>query len=135
MDLIKNILKKSRNNKKIIAVTQFGSSVNSKNYSDIDLCLFLDKKYSNIEMSKIRLDFLKEFDKKADIHIFQQLPMYIRIRILKGKILFCNDYEKLYEIAFNTIKEFGFYKKIYDMYLEEVKNGWKKNSRKNRRNW
>ena len=70
-------------------------------------------------MSKIKLDFLKNFN--YDIQIFQQLPLYIRREILKkGKILFCKNQKKLYEIAFLTIKEFSFYKKIYDFYLKNT---------------
>ena len=34
--------------------------------------------------------------------------------------MLCKDYDALYEIAFLTIKEFDSYKKIYDMYLENV---------------
>jgi len=46
------------------------------------------------------------------------------MRVLKdGKVLYCKDEKTLYEIAFSTLKEFSFYKKVYDMYLEQVKNG------------
>jgi uncharacterized protein len=118
------IIKKSKSDKRIMAVALFGSTVKNKNGRDIDLCIFTDKKYSNLEMSKIRLNFLKDLTNKFDVQIFQQLPVYIRIRVLKeGKILFCKNSDLLYEIAFTTIKDFGFYKKIYDLYLSEIKNG------------
>ena len=115
-----DIIKKE---KKVLALAMFGSSLKGKG-RDIDLCIFLDKKYSNLEMSKIRLSILKETDKSLDIQIFQQLPTYIKPRVLKeGKILYCKNEDTLYEIAFQTIKEFGFYKKVYDLYLEKVQNG------------
>jgi len=120
---IQKILEKAKKDKQVIAVALFGSSLKSKG-RDIDLCLFLDKKYSNLEMSKQRMDYLKIADKEVDLQIFQQVPIYIRIRILKeGKILLSKNSPELYEIAFSTIKEFGFYKKLYTMYLQEVKNG------------
>lgn len=121
---INKVIEKAKNDKRIIAVALFGSSVKNKKGRDIDICIFLNKKYSNLEISKIKLNFLKNLNNKFDIQIFQQLPVYIRIRVLKeGKILFCKDSDLLYEIAFTAIKDFGFYKKIYDLYLSEVKNG------------
>lgn len=124
---IKKILEEAKKDKQIIAVALFGSSLKGKG-RDIDICLFLDKKYSNLEMSKKRLSFLKDVSDKFDVQIFQQLPIYIRIRILKGKILYSKNEDLLYEIAFDTIKEFDFYKKLYTMYLNEVKNGARKNT-------
>jgi uncharacterized protein len=115
------LISMAKKDKDVLAVALFGSSVRGKG-RDVDICLFLHEKASNLKMSKIRLKYLSEFD--YDIQIFQQLPMYIRNRILKeGKILHCSDMDKLYSIYFDTIKEYGFYKKLYDMYLEEVGNG------------
>ncbi len=117
---INSIIEKAKKDKHAIAVALFGSSVNGKG-RDIDICIFLDKKYSNLEMSRKRLGYL---DGDIDVQIFQQLPVYIRSDIIKkGKILFCKNTDLLYGFAFDTIKEFGFFKKLYDMYLEEVKNG------------
>lgn len=71
-------------------------------------------------MSRIRLAYLKDFP-SLDVQIFQQLPLYIRIRILKeGKILFCSNTGLLYDAAFSTIREFEDYKPIYKSYLEGV---------------
>lgn len=120
---IQKVISHAEKNKQIIAIALFGSSLNSKG-RDIDICIFLDKKYSNLEMSKIRLEFLKRVSNKFDIQIFQQLPIYIRARIIKKhKILLCKNSDLLYETAFNTTKEFGFFKKIYDNYLNSIKNG------------
>lgn len=120
---INTIIEKARKDKKIIAVALFGSRVKGRG-RDIDICLFLDKKYPNLEMSKKQLGFLKIVENNIDIQIFQQLPVYIRIRIIKeGKILFCKNTDLLYSIAFDTIKEFNSYEKVYETYLEAIKNG------------
>ena len=120
---IKKLIEKAKKDKKAIAVALYGSSLKRKG-RDIDICIFLDKKYPNLEMSRKRLEYLKEASDRIDITIFQQLPIYIRARILKEcKILLEKNSDLLYEIAFSTIKEFGFFKKLYDMYLQEVKNG------------
>jgi uncharacterized protein len=117
MEFQKLILK-AKKDPKIIAIALFGSTLKTKG-RDIDLCLFLDKKYSNLTLSRIRLKYLKEFN--YDIQIFQALPLYIKSRILKqGKILYSKNTPELYEIYFQTIKEFGFYKKMYEIYLQNV---------------
>jgi len=123
-DLEKNkIIEKAIKNKDVLAIALFGSSLKGKG-RDVDIGIFLKKKLKNLNMSKIRLDFLKESSASQDIQIFQQLPLYIRVRILKeGKILFVKDEGALYELAFSTIKEFGFYKKLYDLYLKKVNDG------------
>ncbi len=124
MDIsLKKIVKEAKKDKRVLAIVLFGSSLKGKG-RDIDICIFLKKKYSNHELSKIRLKFLRKTQEKIDIQIFQQLPLYIRIRIFKeNKMLYCKNEDKMYEIAFKTIKEFGFFKKVYQMYLKEVKNG------------
>lgn len=108
--------------KEVVAVLLFGSHARNEEYKDIDICVFLDKKYSNLHMSRKRLEYSSLFSNKYDVHVFQQLPVYIRKRILKdGKIIVCKNEDLLYEIAFATIKEFNTYSKIYYNYLESMK--------------
>jgi|SRR3989344_3981659 len=120
--LPKEIIKEIEKDNEIITVFVFGSYIHNKKYSrDIDLCIVLDKKYSNLEMSRKKIKYASLFSRKFDVSLFQQLPMYIRIRVLKeGKILFCKDEDKLYGLAFSTIKEFEYYKKIYYTYLKSI---------------
>ncbi|MEK6874066.1 MAG: nucleotidyltransferase domain-containing protein [Nanoarchaeota archaeon] len=123
----KNILKfieKARVDADVLAIALFGSMARGEPHRDIDLCIFLNRKMTNKEMTDKRIKYLNNASDKLDIHIFQQLPVYIRVRILKeGKILFCNDEDSLYEIAFDIIKEFNLYEKVYNMCLGGVENG------------
>ena len=120
---ISKIIQKAKKDKEILAVALFGSQVKG-NGRDIDICLILDRKHQNIEMSRKKLDFLAESENRTDIQIFQQLPIYIRIRVIKdGKILFCRNLDKLYELAFETIKEFDLFKRSYETYLNVIENG------------
>lgn len=117
---IKKIIDKAKKDKRVIAVALFGSSLKIEG-RDIDICVFLDKRYSNLEMSKKRLQFLRGLDDDFDIQIFQQLPIYIRSKILReGKILFCKNLKLLYDLAFLTIKEFDDFKDIYKSYIENA---------------
>jgi uncharacterized protein len=110
--------------KRIIAVLLFGSYSRGEHYRDIDVCIVLDKKYSSLQMSKERLKFSSILPTKFDVQVFQQLPVYIRKRILKdGKVIICKDEDLLYDIAYETIKEFSLFEKTYNTYLAGVKNG------------
>ncbi|MBU1102958.1 MAG: nucleotidyltransferase domain-containing protein [Nanoarchaeota archaeon] len=116
-------IREVKNDVEVIAVLVFGSYARGEEYRDIDVCLVLDKKYSNLRMSKKKLRYSSILASKFDVHVFQQLPIYIRKRILEdNKIVLCKNEDLLYEIAFSTIKEFEFYKKIYYTYLGMVEN-------------
>jgi len=120
---IEKTIEIAKKDSEVLAVALFGSHLKGKG-RDIDICIFLRKKLTNLEMSKKRLSFLSALSDNFDVNIFQQLPLYIRKRILKeGKILFCKDEDVLYDLAFSTIKEFEFYEKLYNMYLKGIENG------------
>ena len=112
--------------KQIIAVLVFGSYAREngrkESYRDIDLCLVLDKRYTDSEMFDKKLRYIPLLPDKFDVNLFQQLPLYIRMRVLKeGKVILCKNEDLLYEIAYSTIKEFNTYGKIYYGYLESMK--------------
>ncbi len=120
------LLERARQDKEVLTVFLYGSSARHEQGkdSDVDICLVLVSNQNlskEIFLSRKRLDYLKEFS--FDIQIFQQLPLYIRHRVLKeAKILFVRDEELLYELAVRTIKSFEDFKHIYYSYLEEVKS-------------
>ncbi len=102
---------------KIEFVILYGSSLSSYHLddSDIDLCLYIDEE-KNV-LSSIRLKLLKMFNEQLDIQIFQLLPLYVQIEVLKGKILYVKQENRLYEIANETIEE---YEEFYPFYLEYI---------------
>lgn len=122
MDNVDRVLAKARHDPEVVAVLLFGSRARGRSAagSDVDICLMLEpRRRTASELSSKRLSYLKESD--ADIHIFSQLPLYIRRRVLKeGKVLFCRDEDLLYEIAFRTAQAFEDFKHIHYGYLEEV---------------
>jgi len=121
--IIKEKSNKILENKEVVAVLLFGSYARGEEFRDIDLCVVLDKKLPNIKMSRLKLAFASVLPSKFDIKIFQQLPVYVKIRILKeGKVIAVKDEDLLYEIAFQTIKEYEFYRKIYENYLAAMEN-------------
>lgn len=115
-----SLVKKAKRDGNILAVIVFGSFARKETYSDIDVCLVLRQKMEPLKMSKIKLDYMKGFP-SFDIQIFQQLPPYIRIRVLKeGKVVFCKNMDLLYDMAFAAIRDFEDFRPIYESYLEGV---------------
>ncbi|MBI4163033.1 MAG: nucleotidyltransferase domain-containing protein [Candidatus Aenigmarchaeota archaeon] len=118
------LIEKAKKDEEVVALAIFGSFARKEKYKDIDVCIFLKEKKSNLDMSKKKLSYLKGAKSIFDIKIFQQLPIHIRHKVLKeGKIILCKDENKLYDIAASFIKEYEDFKPIYESYLEAVKYG------------
>lgn len=119
---IEQVLGKAEGDAEIVAVLLFGSQARGESTlaSDADICLILRPcSYDAPALFQKKLSYLKETS--ADVHIFSQLPLYIRRRVLKeGKILLCQDEDVLYEVAFRTAQAFEDFKHIYYSYLEQV---------------
>jgi len=115
------LLKEARQDNDVLAVMLFGSVARgeSSDHSDIDICLVLyPKRWQLEELARKRWEYLC-FD--LDIKIFQQLPLYVRRRVLKeGIVLLVKNEDQLYELAFRTAKEFEDFKHIYRDYLEAI---------------
>ena len=45
-------------------------------------------------------------DTNADIHIFEQMPLIMRIQALKGETLYAPDPDLLYAVAYTTIRDY-----------------------------
>lgn len=122
MNKLDRILTKAIDDPEMVAVLLFGSQARGESAigSDVDVCLVLKPgKRTASDLFSKRLSYLKESG--ADIHIFSQLPLYIRHRVLKeGRVLLCRDEDLLYEIAFRMAQGFEDFKHIYYGYLEEV---------------
>jgi predicted nucleotidyltransferase len=106
---------------KVRFVIRYGSSVSGTmtEDSDLDLAIYYDGKDDN-ELSRYRFKVLSSlFDDIYDIQIFQQLPMYVRTEVLKGDVVYCRDRIFLYDVAWETVKEFDAFKHRYYDYIGE----------------
>ncbi len=88
--------------------------------SDLDICIYYDAD------EKGRFDFRTKalgvlFTEDIDLHIFQDLPLQVRMEVLKGKVLYSDDDVFLHDLAYHQIKEFDdFRHHLYD-YLDMEK--------------
>jgi hypothetical protein len=119
---VQRLLERVQDDGGVLAVMLFGSHARGEAglASDIDLAIvLLPEKDTAEERMRVRLKFLPS--KRMDVRIFQQLPLYVRKRVLEdGVILFCRDLDKLYELAYRTARAFAAFRPHYRQYLEQV---------------
>jgi len=101
---------------KVAFIILYGSAAEGRmtEGSDIDLCMYYDG--APEEASRFRFKVLSElFDDRYDVQIFQQLPIYVRVEVLRGKVIYCKNKRFLYDVAIETIKDFERFKhRFYD---------------------
>lgn len=122
---VARLVETAKGDRDVLAVILFGSEARgeARAGSDIDVCLVLeDMRIDTLGQSQKRIVYLASFD--LDIQVFQKLPLHLRVRALReGKVLFCRDEDKLYDMAFQTARHFEDFRHIHDRYLEAVANG------------
>lgn len=123
VDMTNRLLKAAKKDASVLAVILFGSAARGEHARDVDVCLVLDPgKLKDINIAKKGLEYISRFD--LDVHIYQELPLYIQIRVLgEGKIMLVKDEDRLYEIAITTSRLFDEFRPRYVQYLEGVAHG------------
>jgi predicted nucleotidyltransferase len=106
----------------VLGVILFGSQArgDAGPGSDIDVCFVLGPDAPcGLEASRKRLEYLAGSD--LDVTVFQQLPLYIRSRILKERrVVFVRDEDRLYDLAIRTCRAFENFRPYYQCYLDAV---------------
>ncbi len=123
------LLEQAHRDPEVLAVILFGSAARGEAtaHSDLDVCIVLRphrNRGTENDPGKLARKRLEYLHFNLDIKIFQQLPLYVRRRVLKeGRVLLVKDEDQLYELAFRTAQAFEDFKRIYYDYLEEVARG------------
>jgi hypothetical protein len=119
---VERLVEEAKVDQGVLAVILFGSRARGETTptSDIDVCLVLPLgQDTETDCLHMRTKYLR-YD-NLDLRIYQQLPLYVRQRVLKeGRVLSCRDDDMLYRIAYLTLQAFEDFKPIYHQYLEEV---------------
>jgi hypothetical protein len=93
--------------------------------SDVDICVFLKPgKYRRDQLHGKRMMYVETaVNDKADVQIFQQLPVQVRSTVLKeAKWILVKDEGALYDLAMQTVKDFEDFRRHYEQYLAGVAN-------------
>lgn len=119
--LINELLHKAENDIRVVGVVLFGSAVKHSNYNDIDICLIPNR---NIKYSELFKEYLYTTKEIIDIRIFDELPLYIQVRVMKeGILLLQKDYDYIFQKFMETIKDWRYFEPHLHVYLEAVKHG------------
>lgn len=119
---LREIKKVAQKDSDVLCLFLFGSKARGQAYqgSDIDVCLMLfPNGYSPQQISRKKLNYAKLVP-YLDIAIFQQLPLYIKVRVLKeGTVFLCKDEGKVYDVAFSVIRDYADFEHLLRDYLKE----------------
>ncbi len=88
----------------VLAVILFGSYATGKmkGISDIDIAVILETQSKDLEA-----DIGSMYSPYIDVVLFHRLPLHVQFEVLKsGKVLFCKDERKLFEIKFKVLREY-----------------------------
>jgi len=110
-------LKKVSNFKKIKFIILYGSYAYGKpsKLSDYDFCIYYDD--DKKERFDLRIKLLGNLSSNFDIQVFQDLPLYVRKEVLRGKLIYYKDLSFVYDTAYETIKAFNDFKYAYYDYI------------------
>ncbi len=124
---VTRLVDKVKEDEAVLSVLLFGSHARGQETptSDIDLCLVLPRdREARTDQTAVRMAYLEGGSGRLRIHVFQQLPLHVRRRVLKeAVVLWCKDWDALYGIACRTAQAFDDFKPIYRAYLDQVAHG------------
>lgn len=108
-NVVEKIKKFGGENVKFIILYGSRSTNKQTPLSDTDIAVYYDA--SKEQRFRFRMKILGRVDDTYDIQIFQDLPLYIRKDVIKGKLLYTSDKRFIHEISRETYREFDDFKK------------------------
>ncbi|MFB2623782.1 nucleotidyltransferase domain-containing protein [Methanothermobacter marburgensis] len=113
IDEILGVIRSFKDAERVRFIILYGSALRGEGWSDIDLAVYYDG--TPDEAADFRLRVLCEVDEIFDVQIFQQLPLYVRVQVLRAEVVYCDSERFLHDIAWETVKEFDDFKhRFYD---------------------
>ncbi|MGD2249032.1 MAG: nucleotidyltransferase domain-containing protein [Candidatus Methanofastidiosia archaeon] len=103
---------------KLKFVYLYGSQTTKKTTerSDIDIALYYDIQGKR-NLYDLQFLISGSFPDKYDIYMFQLLPLYVKVEVFKGDLLYTDDKGFVYDIAWETIKEYNDFEPRYKYIL------------------
>lgn len=103
---------------RIAFIALYGSVTKNRDtpLSDIDLAVFYEG--NKEERFKFRMSVLGRTGDEFDVQIYQDLPLYIQKEVISyGKLLYYKEYDVVFDIYINVIKNFDDFKRHLNLYL------------------
>ncbi len=102
---------------RIAFIALYGSVTKNRDtpLSDIDLAVFYEG--NKEERFKFRMSVLGRTGDEFDVQIYQDLPLYIQKEVISyGKLLYYKEYDVVFNIYINVIKNFDDFKRHLNLY-------------------
>ncbi|MHA1637035.1 MAG: nucleotidyltransferase domain-containing protein [Candidatus Thorarchaeota archaeon] len=121
-DALTKVIERAQKDEDILAVIVYGSFARGEKYQDIDITLVIWPRFiESVNYLQKEIDY--SFD-GLDIHIFQDLPLYIQARVLEeGIIKLQKNEDEYFDLVMTTLQRWGDFKPHFTLYLEEVLSG------------
>jgi predicted nucleotidyltransferase len=119
MKAISGVVDEIRKERGVEAIYLFGSraSGRQKPYSDIDLCVITGR-------SANREKILRNSSEKIDTSIFWDLPLNIRLRVLRdGRPLYIKNKLKMHRISVSTVMQYLDFKPMLERHFSKALGG------------
>ncbi|PIN74239.1 nucleotidyltransferase [Candidatus Woesearchaeota archaeon CG10_big_fil_rev_8_21_14_0_10_45_16] len=102
---------------KIRFVILFGSAAKGTDgpLSDTDIAVYYEGNPK--ERFTFRIKVLGHLPDKVDLHIFQDLPLAVQNEVIKGKVLYYDNYQFVFDEFMKVIKSFSSFEKYYNEYF------------------
>jgi predicted nucleotidyltransferase len=103
---------------KLRFVYLYGSSArgDTTGSSDIDIALYYDIPDKK-ELHKLLFRISGSLPDKYDINMFQLLPLYVKIEVFKGELMYTDDIRFVHDIALEIIKDYEDFEPRYKYIL------------------
>jgi hypothetical protein len=116
-DVVSRVLSQDTDGK-VQFIVLYGSRANGdfRKDSDMDICIGVEG--TEEERGEFRLKVLSSLmDDDIDIHIYQDLPLYIKKDIFKGELLYTKDLTMIYDLAYEDRKAYEDFEHRYLDYI------------------
>lgn len=115
---ISSIIRSLEGSDRVEFIVLYGSvsEGNVRQGSDMDICILYAG--DEFERSAFRFSVLSALmDDEIDVHMFNDLPLYIRKDIFKGRVLYCKDEVRFHDLAYIERRRFEDFAPRYHDYI------------------
>ncbi|MDI6820538.1 MAG: nucleotidyltransferase domain-containing protein [Candidatus Hodarchaeaceae archaeon] len=95
----------------------YGSLARGKHDKLSDIDIAIGHAGDRRQRFDFRVDVLGKLGDEFDVQIFQDLPLYVRVEVLRGKALYVRDMKASSELALETIRDFELFEPRFLDYI------------------
>lgn len=97
----------------LVSVWLFGSYAQgeAREGSDVDIACFYDR--PRAELAELSVRLAGRLPARYDAEVFQLLPLPVRKEVLGGELLWTRDKDRVYDIAFETLRAWSSFEPMY----------------------